>query len=346
MRSMLAAVLALSLALPCRAAEKTKPNSLTPKEVTDGWLLLFDGETTFGWKLDGEAKVNDGVLLLGGEKPTTANMTMGFSSDFDLHFEYFPEKSEKDVLMKLGETTAHLSGFTGWHSVTAQARYDTKTKKNSLSVKSQLDRGVTSGLSVAGKDIEINNCDIIVPAKAQLMLRNIKLKPLGLKPIFNSKDLTAWKEFPDRKSKFTVTKEGWLSIKNGPGDLQTTGQWADFLLQLECRTNGDNLNSGVFFRCQPDKYQQGYEVQIQNQHARSPKAYTVDEYDPQSHKLKDKQKIENWSQDYGTGAIYRRVPARRAVTKDREWFTMTVAAHGRQTHRHLGQRHSSCGLDG
>jgi hypothetical protein len=32
--------------------------------------------------------------------------------------------------------------------------------------------------------------------------------------------------------------------------------------------------------------------------------------------------------DYGTGAIYRRQPARFQVAKDREWFTMTVAAHG------------------
>ena len=163
----------------------------------------------------------------------------------------------------------------------------------------------------------------------KLSIRNIKLRPDNMKSLFDGKDLTGWKEFPDRKSKFTVTKEGWLSIKNGPGDLQTTGQWADFILQLECRTNGDNLNSGVFFRCQPGKYQQGYEAQIQNQHAKTPKAYTIDVYDPQTHQLKEKQKVENWSQDYGTGAIYRRVPARRAVAKDREWFTMTVVTHGR-----------------
>jgi hypothetical protein len=32
--------------------------------------------------------------------------------------------------------------------------------------------------------------------------------------------------------------------------------------------------------------------------------------------------------DYGTGAIYRRVPARKAVAKDGEWFTLTVVAQG------------------
>ena len=34
-----------------------KWNTLTPKEVADGWLLLFDGATTFGWKIEGDAKV-------------------------------------------------------------------------------------------------------------------------------------------------------------------------------------------------------------------------------------------------------------------------------------------------
>ena len=33
--------------------------------------------------------------------------------------------------------------------------------------------------------------------------------------------------------------------------------------------------------------------------------------------------------DYGTGAIYRRIPARKDVAKDGEWFTMTVIAQGR-----------------
>ena len=41
-------------------------------------------------------------------------------------------------------------------------------------------------------------------------------------------------------------------------------QWADFVLQLECISNGKALNSGIFFLCIPDQYQNGYEAQIQN----------------------------------------------------------------------------------
>ena len=32
--------------------------------------------------------------------------------------------------------------------------------------------------------------------------------------------------------------------------------------------------------------------------------------------------------DFGTGAIYRRQPARKVVSSDHEWFTMTLIAHG------------------
>src|SRR2546425_7261960 len=33
---------------------------------SEGWVLLFDGETTFGWKSDGHASVAEGVLMISG----------------------------------------------------------------------------------------------------------------------------------------------------------------------------------------------------------------------------------------------------------------------------------------
>ena len=45
----LAALLLFAAALPAAAQDKAKPNTLTPKEIADGWILLFDGETTYGW---------------------------------------------------------------------------------------------------------------------------------------------------------------------------------------------------------------------------------------------------------------------------------------------------------
>src|SRR5262249_39576413 len=47
---------------------KTKPNVLSPKDAADGWIHLFDGETTFGLETKGGVKIDDGVLVIDGEK--------------------------------------------------------------------------------------------------------------------------------------------------------------------------------------------------------------------------------------------------------------------------------------
>src|SRR5207249_5570418 len=154
--------------------------------------------------------------------------------------------------------------------------------------------------------------------------------PHNTKSIFNGKDLTGWKEHPGKKSKFTVTPEGWLNVKNGPGDLQTVGKWKDFVLQLECVSNGKHLNSGIFFRCLPDEYQQGYECQVRNEFTAEPKqTYVIEDFDLKTGKSIRKDKITSTAVDYGTGAIYRRVPASKVVAKDGEWFTLTINAQDR-----------------
>ncbi len=162
-----------------------------------------------------------------------------------------------------------------------------------------------------------------------IALSNFKLRPTETKPLFNGKDSTRWKASTATsaraKTEFSVTKDGELHLKNGPGDIQTTGQYDDFVLQVECKTNGDKLNSGVFFRCRPGEYQNGYEAQIHNGFdAGKPKEYIVEEYDPKTNELKDKNKVKYDALDYGTGAIYRRIPARKQASKDNEWFTMTI----------------------
>src|SRR5205807_8298224 len=65
----------LAWPLPSGAAEEAKANTLTPQEIAQGWLLFFDGDSTFGWKISGEAKVANGQLVLGGANETTAVLT-------------------------------------------------------------------------------------------------------------------------------------------------------------------------------------------------------------------------------------------------------------------------------
>ena len=114
--------------------------------------------------------------------------------------------------------------------------------------------------------------------------------PEGYVALFNGKDLSGWKTYPDMASKFTVTEQGAINVKNGSGQLESKSQYADFVLQLECISHAEGLNSGVFFRCIPGEQMNGYECQIHNGFKDGNRAMPV---------------------DHGTGGIFRRQPARR-----------------------------------
>jgi hypothetical protein len=135
--------------------------------------------------------------------------------------------------------------------------------------------------------------------------RDVRLRPLGLKPLFDGRSLDGWNTERAEQSRFDVTEEGALRVINGPGQIETTGELANFVLQLECMVNGDRLNSGLFFRTLRQGRWTGYESQINNV-------------------FKDGDRTK--PADFGTGAIYRRQPARYVVSDDREWFTKTIVA--------------------
>ena len=322
-RLLFSLVLALGCTAPVFAEAKPKPNTLTPKEIADGWILLFDGETTFGWKVEGDAAMKEGVLVVGGPKRGAyAHQAMPFGA-YEMTFEVRrigPSKA------RLGIQVTYTTSEGGDGSSLASRDVDLLCEasgewklakvvaeagpKNTYAYKLNDDKPVSTRPDPKIAIQYFSRLGVTVEPGGQLFLRNLKLRPLGTKPLFNGKDLDGWKVTqtdPKRTAtKFEVNKEGELSAKNGPGDLQTEKQFDDFVLQFECKTNGLALNSGIFFRCMPDAYQNGYEAQIQN-------AYLGDRTKPI---------------DYGTGAIYRRVAARKVVSNDNEWFTMTVAARG------------------
>ena len=180
------------------------------------------------------------------------------------------------------------------------------------------------------KNLSAYALKIQVPANEKVYLKNIKLKPGNTVSLFNGKSLANWKVLPGYKSKYTVTEEGWMNVKDGRGDIQTLDTFKNFVLQLDCISNGEHLNSGIFFRCIPNQYQQGYEAQIRNQFTPGEeRVYKLNKYDPKTHEKLGTYEVKSTAFDYGTGAIYRRMPARKGVAKDKEWFTLTVAAHDR-----------------
>jgi hypothetical protein len=289
---------------------------LSAKQIADGWIQLFDGATDYGWKPRGDAKwtIKDGGIESEAEKAGSLCTTTEFGEG-TLHFECLHRSPGKAGIAMAIHTE------NGVDATNASVFYFSKESEHPRPVdrppRSPINTSWTTYDFVARGDeirLFINEeaaasfkvssprgyIGLLTDSKEAVQFRNIRFKPEGLKSVFNGKDLTGWIAPEGNKSVFRVTKEGWLNLKSGKGDLQTIDQWGDFVLQIDVYSNGDHLNSGVFFRAEPGKFEQGY-----------------DRTNPV---------------DYGTGAVYNRLPVRKVVSSDREWFTMTLIAHG----NHIG----------
>lgn len=305
------------------------PNTLSPAELDDGWILLFDGETDYGWHAGSKAnwKVVDGAITVSAGEPGLLATTSDFA-DYVLKVDFrAPRGTNSGVFLRTPvvptdpskdcyelniadpDTSPFFTGSFVRREKAAEyrARGDWQTFEVTaqgghfhvkLDGRQVLDYTDPKPLGRGRIGLQFN--------KGEVAFRNVKLKPLGLTGIFNGRDLTGWKVFPDKKSVFSVTPEGWLNVKNGSGQLASEGQWADFVLQLDIFSNGKHLNSGIFFRAIPGEFLQGYECQIQN-------GYSGDRANPT---------------DYGTGAFYRRQKARMVVADDFEWFKKTLVVSG------------------
>lgn len=304
---------------------------LSPEEISDGWITLFDGQTLFGWKAESKAnwEAKNGVLSVSQGEPGLLCTTSTFDN-YQLKLEFrAPEKSNSGIFLR----TASVVG-----------KEDVATKCYELNIAGADNPFPTGSLVMRAKAKEVpyvddwRSYDVTVDgAKITVLLdgaevvsyedpnplgsgfiglqlnsglvefRNIKLKPLGLDSLFNGKDLSGWKEPAETQSKFSVTEEGWLNVKNGKGYLETEKSFGNFALQLQCISNADCLNSGVFFRCIPGETMNGYESQIQNCFKNDDRTQPA---------------------DCGTGGIFRRINARRVIPNDKEWFTKTIIADG------------------
>src|SRR5262249_54578172 len=125
------------------------PNTLMPKAIIEGWLLLFDGETTYGWATTGPASVADGALCLSGDQEATATTTTSFAR-FTLSLEYRLE-GVKSLKLSLAGTEIDLPAATAF--IKNECVHDEAASRGPIQVR--------------------------VPAGAKLALRNVKLLPLG-----------------------------------------------------------------------------------------------------------------------------------------------------------------------
>jgi len=307
------------------------PDRLPAQEAAAGWLRLFDGQTTFGWQPRGDAlwEVDGGALRGHGAGDGVIATTAEFA-DFELALEVWMDAETGGAIA----FRAPVEGRVDEESSFEVALDPASTRWPAGSIRG-VARSSAAGARLRNRwtpvrvvadgprlIVEIGGRRVLTAASAKhtrgvvalrhrgsgtVRYRNVRLRPLQLRPLFNGKDLTGWKPIPGRASTFTVTPEGWLRIQNGAGDLQTETLWGDFVLQLGIFVNGDRLNSGVFFRANAGQFWSGYESQIRNQWEGDDRTRPV---------------------DFGTGGVYGRQAARKVVSNDREWFTKTIVATG------------------
>ncbi len=320
---------------PTQAANElppdAKPELLSAEELAGGWIALFDGHSLFGWTPHSKAnwRVESGAITVdSGEKGllcTNAQfgdyvLRLEFQADPETNSGVFlhtplaigPEGVAKECY-ELNIAPAEYPFPTG-SFVQRQKAEGVEHREGWRTYEVTLEGGHATVMLDGQTVLEYEDPEPLRRGhiglqfnEGKVAFRNIRLKPLGAKSLFNGQDLTGWKTYPDLASEFTVTEEGWLNVKNGRGQLETEGQYGDFVLQLECIVNGRELNSGVFFRCIPGEIMNGYECQIHNGY-------------------KDGDRTQ--PKDCGTGGIFRRQNARRVVADDHQWFYLTLVADG------------------
>ncbi|MCA9068904.1 MAG: DUF1080 domain-containing protein [Planctomycetaceae bacterium] len=256
-------LLAADPKLPFTSPQSDTPeygHGLTAREADMGWISLFDGQTTFGWK---NSKVEDGKLQ-GGETTT--------------RFGKYALKAEvaSGGVIRIGEG------------------------------REQVDPGTFQKVVTANKPHTIR-------LGATVQVKSLCIRPLGLEPVFNGKNLEGWKVLPhprrpkDQQTNWRV-ENGAIIAEGGPGALQLEGpQFRDFVMQIKVRTREKLINGGVFVRAISDDFMNGYEAQIFNA------CYQQDPNKPAR---------------YSTGAIDDRQLARKLVSRDEKPFVMSIIADG------------------
>jgi Domain of Unknown Function (DUF1080)/FHA domain len=298
-------------------------------DVAAGWILLFDGESQFGWTSIGNATWNvvNGALTADGSDSASLRTNSPFA-DFDFHAEFrihgsggvylrIPPsmKVEDSHRVQLGGTDKNGNRWSTLDAIASgdhiTVRIDGQVVSESISKRSWMG---FIGLYAAGG------------GKAEF--QNVRLRPLGLQALYNGANLDGWKladqsdkqdkkappkkilkmiplpSAKDKPAKWTV-EGAVVHGGKGMGQIETQNLFDDFVLQLEARDTSNHsakeIAKGVdlVLRGQPGKFSSGYESPLGN--------------GPHS----------------PAGGIGEFQAARRVLTANGEYFIETVVALGR-----------------
>lgn len=314
---------------------------LTDEELRAGWVSLFDGTTLFGWDVPEGTNwhVDDGAIVA-SEGDISLLQTKFAFDDFEFRCDFhLAESGNSGVFLRSAENVSspvtdtyelnicdshetHATGSLVGRHVTEDVpavegdwhTFHIRCEGPRMVV--QLDDKEILDFTDESEHVRLTGRIGLQMNQGRVAFRNVFFRPLNSKDVFNGSDLSGFRTVPGSVTSFDV-KDGMIHAEGGPGFLESEATFDNFIMHVEANiadekaiADGRPANSGVFFRCMTgteDAPSNGYEMQIQ-------------------HDFKDGDRTQPL--DFGSGAIYRRQPARYIVANNNEWVTQTLIAQG------------------
>ena len=286
-----------------------RPAGLTDQELSGGWVALFDGRSTFGW--GGGHDMGGVVVEASALRPTRRQINTNLSgASFltPLGFGSFRFQVSRPggitAEVWLSESSDHDARLLAFAPAPSEAEW--------LDVNLKWADGVAATEVGPGEPQSIR---ATAPARLSVggRTRAVKYRHVRFRPDTVPLDAANFTPVPGNAVKITRENDE-LRLTGGPGFLRSSKTYADFVLQCEVKLNAPDSNSGLFFRAvDPTEAapSNGYEVQLQNTLGHGGRT------DP-----------DDYEGGFGTGAFFRRQPARYVNADDGEWFHLTLVCVG------------------
>ncbi len=225
---------------PARGEVRPPYNTLTPKEVAEGNILLFDGASVQGWHVEGEARAEGGLLKLGGAKATKAWPKVrlaqsGVETATSWKGTSPPVLRGGGLVLTLNDSTrdgklARQSWGGGGHSLYSKDGFQVETYST--------DRPFVAEVP-AGSELWL--CNVKAHFNEHRILRTAPARPRG-------QPIATWLSGPDGKPTWSDGPDGWRVLQGGPCAARSLVQFPHVALQMEAELGGARPQASIELR--------------------------------------------------------------------------------------------------
>ncbi|MDR1268183.1 MAG: DUF1080 domain-containing protein, partial [Planctomycetaceae bacterium] len=284
---------------------------LKDKMLKEGWCLLFDGQTFFGWRTQKDGPYGGGRFTIANDEiqsdpqhPGLLYTTNQFG-DSTFMFEFQAEENaEAFLLLRTPPNPRDLhsscyaivlnsADFTRPRgTVLGRQQLGTEQLKESKKTNSGTSRWhrLKAQFEVGRLQITVDQNEPIalldtqplgygyaglLVTKGKVRFRNLYWSPGSSMPIFDPISPEKFWRYRSDVVQLSTTRDLAMQLSGGPGVIETKNTFDNFILQLEYNIIFSSARTGLFLRSVPREEQSGYEISIQNFPKRQDRDQTV-----------------------------------------------------------------------